>query len=193
MQKRKHSQNKRLLGIILATLLVIFIVTTLELLNVTHIFHKQAIPTTASQATKGEPTSSANGSKGGLNGSQSAAPASQPGDQKSDSGGAATVNILAPTGNFVSNHTPGQNGSPTEEASVCNTTPGASCQIIFTKDGITKSLSAQITDRGGATYWNNWTPKGIGLSVGEWKIEAIASLNGKTQSAVDAKKLVVSE
>jgi hypothetical protein len=141
-----------------------------------------------SQATKGEPSASegtqSSGSTGGTD-------TSQPGDQKSESGGSSSQTLLAPSGNFVSNHHPGEGGSPTSETSVCTTTPGATCKITFTKDGVTKSLSVQSVDRGGSAYWNGWTPSDAGLSSGSWQVKAVATLNGQSESTTDAIELVV--
>ena len=96
----------------------------------------------------------------------------------------------APTGPFVSNHSPGQNGSPLSEASVCNTSPGASCYIEFINGNSTKKLPAQTTDNTGAAYWS-WNINDAGLSSGTWKITAIATLNGQTSSASDSANLEV--
>lgn len=95
-----------------------------------------------------------------------------------------------PTGPFVSNHTPGQNGSPTTEISNCNTTPGATCFIEFTNGSTTKQLAPQATDGNGSTSWS-WDIGSAGLTSGSWKITAIATLNGKTSSASDGAPLVV--
>ena len=55
-----------------------------------------------------------------------------------------------------------------------------------------KSLPAQTTDAGGATYWN-WKLQDYGLTAGTWKITAIAKLNGQTQTATDATNLEISQ
>lgn len=76
--------------------------------------------------------------------------------------------------------------------SVCTTTPGASCKVVFTKGSITKLLNSQITDRGGSTYWN-WNINDLGLDAGTWHITATATLNGYTKSTNDALDLVVAQ
>lgn len=103
-----------------------------------------------------------------------------------------TGNLIAPTGSFVSNHHPNLSGSPApnQEQSVCNTTPGATCDIEFTNNGITKSLGAKTADSSGATYWT-WTLQSIGLAHGSWKITAKATLNNQTKTAIDALLLDV--
>ena len=138
--------------------------------------------TTASPNTKGEPAP-------GI-------PAPQEGGDKS--GGASgsapspTATLTAPQGNFVSNHHPNLGGTPAPntEQSVCNTTPGAICEIIFTKDGVTKSLQPQTADSGGAAYWS-WKIQDVGLTAGSWKVSAQATLGNQTKTADDAITLEV--
>lgn len=106
----------------------------------------------------------------------------------------SSLTLVAPTGSFVSNHQPNLDGSPAPnlESSVCNTTPGATCMITFTKDGATKSLEERTADVNGSVYWD-WKIQDIGLTVGIWKIQAVASLNGKSLITADAVNLKVSE
>lgn len=158
----------------------------LELTHTIHLFHtaqpKEAV--TANSFTKGEnqETSTSNSSASTTSDSQT----TTPGDEKTTSNNSRAVTLLVPTGNFVSNHRPNLSGSPAPnlETSVCNTTPGASCQIIFTNGGITKSLPARTTDRGGAAYWD-WKLQDIGLTQGSWQVKAVASLDGQKQTGTD--------
>lgn len=115
----------------------------------------------------------------------------QPGDAKNNADTDTSATLVAPSGTFVSNHSPGQNGSPLTEVSVCNSTPGATCQIQFTNGSVTKSLPAQVTDRSGSTYWNNWTAASIGLIAGSWQVKATATLGSQTLSTTDQMNLVV--
>lgn len=110
-------------------------------------------------------------------------------------GSSSTVNYLStPTGDFVSDHHPNLSGSPAPNTltSVCSSTPGASCYITFTQGSIVKSLPVQTLDAGGGTYWN-WKLQDVGLTAGDWKIQAIVSLNGQTKTADDAMDLTVSQ
>ena len=110
---------------------------------------------------------------------------------KTSNNGGQSVTLIAPTGSFVSNHTPGQNGSPTTEQSVCNTTSGATCNISFTNDeGITKNLGVKTTDSNGSAYWQ-WDISGGNLSTGSWKITATATLNNQTLTSTDSMPLEV--
>lgn len=107
----------------------------------------------------------------------------------------STVTLIQPFGSFVSNHHPNLSGYPAPNilSSVCNTTPGAYCEITFTSGGITKYLQKKVTDSGGAAYWNNWSVQSIGLTEGSWHIQAIASLNGQTKSSTDPMELIISQ
>jgi len=150
---------------------------------------------TGSSYTKGQPSNT--GGSSPSSSQQSSGSSSSSGSQKSGSsgsGGSSAV-LIAPSGSFVSNHHPSLSGSPAPNTvtSVCNTTPGATCQITFTMDSVTKSLPSQTVDSGGSTYWTNWKLQDVGLTAGSWKVNAIASLNGQTKTASDAMSLVVSE
>jgi hypothetical protein len=104
----------------------------------------------------------------------------------SDKSTASSGSLIAPFGTFVSNHRPSLSGSPLlkQEKSVCNTTPGASCYILFMKDGIAKQLDPQTVDSTGSTYWI-WDIGQAGLTQGTWKVTAVATLNGQTLSTDD--------
>lgn len=96
---------------------------------------------------------------------------------------------ITPYGNFVSNHHPG-GADPTSEASVCITSPGATCYIEFTKGGETKKLDTETTDSSGSAYWY-WDTKTAGLDSGSWTVTAIAELNYQTAKATDNQFLVI--
>lgn len=163
--------------------MLVVIIVGLELTGVTHIFHKKPAPVVSGSSfnTKGEPKSAKKGS-----GSDSASSKNSP--------NGSTTALIVPSGSFVSNHHPNLSGSPAPNtmSSVCNTTPGASCKISFTKDGSTKSLDTQTADANGAAYWN-WKLQDIGLAAGTWNIQASANLNGQTKTAADAMDLVVAQ
>lgn len=142
--------------------------------------------TTASPYTKGEVTSSQQ---------QKTTTPSKPtdnsqGNATNDKNDSANTVLAAPSGNFVSNHRPGTNGAPTSETSVCNSTPGAKCTIVFTQGASEKKLPEKQIDTGGSAFWQ-WDIQDIGLTSGSWKVTAEATLNGKTLSAADAMELLV--
>jgi hypothetical protein len=98
--------------------------------------------------------------------------------------------IISPSGTFVSNHHPGENGTPTTEESVCNTTPYAQCDIQFTNNGIVKDLGFETTDANGSAFWQ-WDVNGSDIGPGEWQITAIAKLGNQTVETTDSLKLEV--
>lgn len=96
--------------------------------------------------------------------------------------------LLVPSGNFVSSHSISLETA--NEESVCLTSPGASCSITFTKNGITKTLPAQTTDNTGATVWH-WNAKDSGLTEGNWHIAATATLGDQKKTVNDLQDLTV--
>lgn len=99
-----------------------------------------------------------------------------------------------PYGDFVGNHKPSlgnSNWGQNVEDSVCNTSPSATCDITFTKNGVTKSLGGKQADSSGAVYWYGWTLQNVGLTSGDWAITATATLNNKISTASDPLKLQV--
>lgn len=101
-------------------------------------------------------------------------------------------NLLAPFGNFVSNHNPQLSGSLSNEGSVCNTTPGAKCYIQFTQNGVIKTLPVETADSNGSVFWS-WNVSQSGFTTGKWQIEAIATLDGQSKTTTDPIFLTVSQ
>ena len=104
----------------------------------------------------------------------------------------AASEIVTPLGTFVSNHEPNLSGSPAPNliVSTCRTSPGVSCTITFTQNGITKSLPMKITDSNGNADWT-WKLQDIGLTAGDWKIAAVAKSGNATKTADDVMVLKV--
>jgi len=94
------------------------------------------------------------------------------------------TNLTPPSGEFISNYSPGINNSSLAERSVCNVQPGVSCTIYFTNGDITKNLAPQTAGQNGAVLWN-WTPSDIQLTSGTWHVKAVASLNGVSATTTD--------
>ncbi|MCL4358040.1 hypothetical protein M1512_04090 [Patescibacteria group bacterium] len=135
------------------------------------------------------PKTSANTSGSANNGSSSI---STDNSANSSSGHA---NLIAPSGIFVSNHNPDLSGYPypSEEASTCNTSPGASCYIKFVgPNGQVKSLPTQTTNSSGSTSWT-WDVYSSGFTVGKWQITAVVSLDGTTKTTTDSMDLNVQQ
>lgn len=182
-----------------ATLLLLACATVgaLEYTNTTYWFHKRPIThetqkntpnRTIGENTKGEGTSS----NTSTNPSTQTQPNTSTTDQnaKSPSDTPTDTTLATPTGPFVNSHGVKVDSAPNTQQSVCVTTSGATCEIIFTNGSTTRSLGAQMTDRGGATYWT-WSPQSAGLSVGTWKITAKAVLGSQTKTASDSTNLEV--
>lgn len=173
------------LGLVVVAILV---VVGLQLSGKIHLFGKAPKPITASEATKGVHFSDSGTTKEGG--------ASKNHTDNSNSENPASSNafpLTKPQGVFISNHFPNLSGSPAPNQinSVCTTTSGAKCTIVFTKSDVTKSLPAQMTDSGGSTYWT-WTLQDIGLTAGTWHVEAKATLGSQTKTTDDLRDLVVS-
>lgn len=110
-----------------------------------------------------------------------------PDNDKQANGAAGSDSVAAPEGNFVSSHRANM-GSTIE--SVCTTTRGASCDISFTKGGVTKTLGRKDVNSAGAASWI-WTPASIGLTPGSWVITATAELSGAQTSSKDPSNFEV--
>jgi len=204
MKKRSKSRPKLskkpfiVVGLVVIVLLIAFVIVD----KTTSLF-KKSPDMSGSSYTKGIPQSSGSSSSssstsskgdGTSGGSSSSSGSSSTGSTSQSSGSTTQATLTTPLGNFVSDHHPNHGGSPAPNTitSVCSTTPGATCIISFTMNGVTKSLPKQTVDAGGSTYWNNWTLQSVGLTAGSWKIQATATLNGQTATATDAMDLVVS-
>lgn len=135
--------------------------------------------TTANSVTKGE-----SGSINSSNNGQAPNSNSSKNDVQS-----SNEPLIAPTGTFISSHH--LNSVADSASSSCTTTPGATCQITFTQNGVTKSLSEQTTDAGGATYWGPWRPQDYGLTAGTWTVTAVAKVGSHTLSTKDALQLEI--
>jgi cytoskeletal protein RodZ len=183
MKKARKSKKHSHKAYALLALIVVLVVGFFLIKHFTS--NKQSTPRSENQYTKG--TQSTNE---GTKGSSPTTPVISTTNPSSSS----TATLTAPSGNFVSDHHPNLSGSPAPNSmtSVCNTTPGASCQITFTNGSVQKSLASQVTDGGGSTYWS-WTLQNVGLTAGSWQVKAITTLGSQTQSTTDTMALVVSQ
>lgn len=166
-------------------LLVLFLI--LELTNTTNLINKP----TETQAVSSDKNQFSGNVENDNN--LNSKPSSQSADKSSNSSQDSSI-LLAPSGAFVSNHKPNLDGKPAPNTmqSVCNTTPGATCSIIFTKDNISKSLIKKKADSNGNVYWD-WSLQEIGLTEGTWTIEAKSSLSGTDKSTFDSLTLDISQ
>jgi hypothetical protein len=184
MVKTKSSKHSKLPYVLGAVIVLVIIGSVYAY----HTHHKAKPIATVNQYTKGEGSQPSSTSSTSNSSSQTT---SSSNDSKT---GGSSASLVAPTGNFVSDHHPNLSGSPAPNSmtSVCNTSPGASCQISFTDGSTTKSLPTQVTDAGGATYWY-WKLQDVGLTAGNWKVSATSSMGDSSLSATDPMTLVVSQ
>ena len=172
--RRQPPKSKKMLWYALAVLLLASVVmAVLELTNTTHFFHAQKpkpVGTTGGPNTKG----------GGI----TQQPSPQPGTGKvvtpspSPTPSPSSAPLIAPWGTFANIY----NAKPTDQMeSTCNTTSGATCQLIFTNGGTTKYLNAEVADSGGAVYWS-WKPADVGLTPGTWHLTFKAVLGSQTKT-----------
>jgi hypothetical protein len=83
--------------------------------------------------------------------------------------------LAAPTGSLLSSAS--CSGTCTEE-SICDTVPGATCELKATKDGQTLTVGpGKVADGNGTALWDWSTSQ---LTKGNWSVYAVASLNGST-------------
>ena len=189
--QKNHSGLKKHYLAALAIILFVVLITILELTNTTHFFHENKVITSANSLTKGESAQNSN-KHTPVTGVNNLTNTTTSNNAKSAAGTNSTY-LITPSGNFVSNHHPNLSGSPAPNliSSVCTTTPGATCTINFTQDGITKSLATETADSSGTVYWT-WKLQDTSLTTGSWQIQAVANLNGQTKTATDPMELVVS-
>lgn len=177
--------------VIVGVLLCVSLFAILELIGVTNLLDKPDTDKkttnqlTTSDFNKGEQTNNSTS-----NPNDPYTPSTSP-NGKDDNNTAQKI-LVEPSGTFVSNHSPNISGAPLPNKlqSTCSTTPGATCYIQFTKDGITKSTAKQTVDSGGGAYWS-WTLNELGLTEGSWSVEAIATLGDQTKTSKDGITLEV--
>ena len=193
IKSKKRIPKKYLLITLFAVIGISIILTVLEVTNTTNIFHKEPASslsdTTADSPSKGEKKPSKDETpKNESEGTPSTNTGTEEKTSEQPATPSPTAQLAAPHGDFVSSHRVGKN---TMITSVCTTTPGAKCEIIFTMNLVQKTLSVEQTDSSGNVYWD-WKPSDIGLSSGTWKITAKSTLGNQTQTASDVIPLEVS-
>jgi biotin carboxyl carrier protein len=180
-KKPKHLKRRVLLPTA-GLIIIIAAIAGLELSDTTHWFHSAKAP--AAQHTASQPSGPANavqenkqaGSSAPSTSPSPAVPSSN--DTKITSPTPANVKLLAPRGTFANEYDVGEGQ---QMSSTCNTNSGVYCKIVFTKDGVSKSLPKRLTDASGNASWA-WKPKDIGLTPGTWHIKAIATYQSQTKT-----------
>jgi hypothetical protein len=188
-RRRSAASWRKQAFVILAVVVITASALTALALTKTFPFSKkesqQPTHSTANSDSKGE-SQNPNGTPQ----SQSGTGSSDNKDPDNPSTPSDSPSLQKPEGNLVSAHQVSLSSNPTL-ASSCQTTPGATCQIIFTKEGVTKSLPQKTTDAGGGAYWT-WKPKDVGLTEGSWSVQAKVTLGSQTDTFEDAQPLEVS-
>jgi len=187
-QSKKRPINKLLLATI-TLILISILIFFLEISDTTHFFHKEKIPavipthTNTAISTDNSKTNTPPTPSESSNSASSPSNVPQPTNRQ----------LVAPSGNFISNHYPGKDGSPTLEASICNTTSGADCYIKFTNigTGVSTQLPTHITGADGSTSWYWDVKQDAHLTSGVWHVEAIATLGTQSKSTNDSLNLTI--
>ena len=184
--KNKHIKGyrSRALMYTVIVLLVLIIAMVVSGLVISSSHRKAVSGTIKTTDTPSNPNSTSSNGSSGVNTTT---------PQKSSSVNQSNMNnsnLIAPYGSFVSNHKPGQNGSNLTELSQCITTPGATCYIKFTQNGVVKTLQGKNADSTGSIFWE-WNVNDAGLTSGTWTITAIATLDSQTKSTIDQLTLQV--
>lgn len=187
------SLSKLIFFVCCFALVASFAIFALEKFHVIDLYQKAPINTTVvttDSSTQNPPQDSTTSTD-----TPATTPATTPpsNDQKNPNTNSSTT-LIAPNGNFVSNHSPNLSGQPAPNSivSACSTTPGASCYITFTKGSNVITLKSQTTDANGNTSWS-WNLQDNQFTVGDWQITAYATLAGKTLSTTDPVPLKVAQ
>jgi hypothetical protein len=184
--RQKNSFYRHPAFIVASALVVIFVL--LELTNTTHILHKNGSQPEKS-TNNGQSTNQGDGSATKTpQGTTTQTDATTLSNDTKQTKAQASI-LIEPTGNFVSAHKNVPKSASL--SSVCNTTSGAECKIVFTNGSTSKSLDSQTTDSNGSSFWNSWSPESIGLTSGAWQVQAMATLNGQSKTSTDAMKLEI--
>ena len=178
--------NYKYAALLVPALILLLLIT--ELTGRTHLFHKAQVPPVipvinSSSDNRAQPSSSSSQPTGA-----STKDRNEP--SKDAAGPSQSLPLYAPFGDFVSNHNPNLGGSPapSQESSVCNTTPGASCYISLEKGSIRTQLPPRKADAKGTAYWT-WDIKKAGLTPGNWTVTAVATQGGQSKSTKDPQLL----
>jgi hypothetical protein len=187
-QKLSRRLNHKLLygGAVLAMIVLVLVV--LQATHTIHLFQADKTPVRTPEQIN-QQTIKNNGT-GGASSTTKGPAVNNPTPSAHNT--AIVGNLITPSGSFVSNHHASISGThgPNQEQSVCNTSPGAYCDIIFTNGDQSKSLGKKVADESGNSYWN-WSIPSIGLTQGSWQISATASASQQTKSSTDSLNLEV--
>lgn len=187
---KKGIFSRPLTFVVLIVVVGLSVVAVLELTNTTYVFHtRKAVSSTIPSEVSTESAPDTSDTSETTPESLPPETTPPPPTEKTTAPPTSGQELLTPSGSFASNHRPSLKDSPDEE-SVCITTPGATCTIMFIKDGVTKTLESKKTNTDGIVIWN-WDIKSAGFVTGVWQITAIATLDGQTKNSNDLQPLEV--
>lgn len=101
-----------------------------------------------------------------------------PSQTSTSSATTATTSLASPSGQLLNVQTVSLSSGPSLE-SVCQTIANASCDIRLTQSGTTKYIGAQSTGSNGMVIFD-WNAKTVGLTTGQWNVQAVVTQNGTT-------------
>ena len=172
----------KLISLLVIIIIIVFIVLSAKT-NLIFDNTKKTAPTTGNQYTKGINSSKASLPSNGSNNSYSSSTSSQGSttQNKTYSNSVQSSSLIQPWGTFSN-----LNQATLNEVmeSSCNTSPAATCELLFTNGSLTKNLESKSADSGGAVYWS-WTPQSVGLTTGEWHMQFKATLGNQVKYASD--------
>ncbi len=85
--------------------------------------------------------------------------------------------IQPPAGQLLNVQTVSLSRGPSLE-SICQTIANGLCNIRLTQGSVVKYLNSQDTGASGLAIFN-WSANEIGLSLGQWEVEAVVTQNSK--------------
>jgi hypothetical protein len=111
-------------------------------------------------------TSSGSNTAGSTSGSNSSSPTSTP------------AVFPAPSGQLLNVQTVSLSSGPGME-SICQTLANARCDIRLTQGSTVKYVGEQTTGYNGMVIFD-WSAKDVGLTIGQWSVQAVVTQNGAT-------------
>jgi hypothetical protein len=86
--------------------------------------------------------------------------------------------LAAPSGQLLNTQTVSLSSGPDLE-SICQTIANASCDIRLTQGSVTKYVGAQTTGSNGMVIFD-WNAATVGLTTGQWSVQAVVTQNNAT-------------
>jgi cytoskeletal protein RodZ len=169
-RQRLSSKSLKQRNLVILVVLLIMVGGGLLLWNSTRTASKTNAPSASTKSTTG-------GSK--QYSSTQATPSTPSSTSTSTSSTtAASTSLAAPSGQLLNVQTVSLSSGPGLE-SVCQTIANASCDIRLTQNDTTKYVGAQSTGSNGMVIFD-WNAKSVGLTSGQWNVQAVVTQNGAT-------------